>query len=770
MKHNVVKISVTLILAMLTLGLIPIFPAATSPVTKVYVNPASIVYQSPPIAIGYKFNITVWVSDVTDLCAYQVQVRYDEAVVHCYGIWEPTWDANYVLHSIVPLTSVTKSFAPGRATIGGSESPGNPAAHFTGTGLITIFGFQVTNVPNKYETIESALSIDNDQTFLLDGFGANIPIDQKVDGDVQIIWKQPPKPWFASDSAVLNPMPYFTNVLGTEFPINVDIKNYYAGWHMTYADFNLTYNPALITITAVGKVALNLADFPGPNTITLGTGWAAVHVAGFVGVEDSGATVHVATITFKVLYQGSSPPMVTGGFNETALHFTAVTDIWDHLAQINDPSVDGSVRIYALLAIPLPYFEISPKYTTLGPAPSIGQTFDVKVKVKNLYEAWHVVAYQIRIGYDDTLLQAVGATEGPFLTDPLWNLYGTLFASSLHMPPKPYAPQWNVAAGGFLLPNSSTSTWDQPTFPNTFDATDRTLFTITFKAIKQVYPLTLSCILGIYPGSVSSVEYLLDKDGNWVFVDEAKNINGNYTITTSLPGRMIDVYTQYPAPYGGQGLNKPSDMFWPQKQVDLTAYVTYNWWPVQHKPVTFKVYDNQGFLWTTLQDYTDADGYAHASFRIPWPCVDPEQYFGVWKVIAEVDIACQVVQDEVDFHYDYLVANLKCTTDKLYYNHDEDVTVTVTFESHAQQMYDVAVVVTIHDELNVPIATQTIYLTIGKAVYCYPKQYREVFVLHIEKFAFAGVATVYQVPLMLWEGHWISAGPEDTTIIYIQPY
>lgn len=770
MNHKLVKISVTLILAMLALGLIPIFPAVSIPTTDVYVTPSSMSYESPPVGIGFQFNVSVWVSGVTDLCAYQVQITYDETVVDCFDAFEPTWDPNYVLYSILPFTMTTEVDGSGMYTIGGSEQPGKPAAHFAGTGLITIFAFQVTGVPDKGLTIDSVLGINNAETFLLDGAGSKITIDNKYDGFVEIEWKEPPHPWFEVESAELNPMPYFTNVTDTEFDIKVDIKNYYAGWHMTYASFNLTYDPTLITIESAGKVVLNTADWTGPNTKALGTDSVNVTVEGFVGTQDGGATVPVATITFKCIYQGTSPPMGTGDFNETALHFDAKTNIWDHSYAIHLPSVDGSVKIYAILAIPLPYFEIVPKDTVLGPDPDIGEIFEVKVKVKSLYEAWHVVAFQLRIGYDDTLLEAIEVTEGPFLTDPQWNWYGTLFASSLHMPPKPYAPQWNVVGGGFLLPNMTTSTWDQTTFPNTFDAADRTLFTIKFKAIKQVYPLTLSCVLGIYPGSVSSVEYLLDKDGKWVFVDEPHNINGTYTITTSLPGRMIDLFTQYQAPYGGQGLLKPSDMFWPQKEVELTAYVTYNWWPVQYKPVTFKVYDNEGHLWTAMQDYTDADGYAHASFRIPWPCDDPEQYFGVWYVLAEVDIACEVVYDIVEFHYDYLVSNLKITTDKLYYNHCEDVIITVTFESHAQQYYDIAIIVTIHDELNVPIATDHATFTIGGARYCVPKTYKMVFVLHVEKFAFVGVATIYAVPLMYWDGHWVSAGPEATAEIWIQPY
>lgn len=320
------------------------------------------------------------------------------------------------------------------------------------------------------------------------------------------------------------------------------------------------------------------------------------------------------------------------------------------------------------------------------------------------------------------------------------------------------------------MPNNVTGIWDQTEFPNTFNASDTTLFTVKFKAIKQIYPLTLTCKIGIYPGSYHSAEYLLDKNGAWVMVNEGAIVHGNYTITTSLPGRMIDVYTQYPAPYGGQGLNKPSDMFWPQKKVELYANVTYNWWPVQQKLVTFIVYDNNRMVWALLQDVTDEFGVAHVQFRLPWPCDNPEQYIGVWRIRADVDIACVVVYDWVEFHYDYLVADLKVTTDKYYYNHCEWINATVTFNSHAQQTYNIAIWITLFDELHYPVYTVEILMTVGGAQYCTAKPYVVWRLLHVEKFAAAGYATVLAVPRMYWEGEWVAAGPADTEGIFIEPF
>jgi hypothetical protein len=255
--------------------------------------------------------------------------------------------------------------------------------------------------------------------------------------------------------------------------------------------------------------------------------------------------------------------------------------------------------------------------------------------------------------------------------------------------------------------------------------------------------------------------------------------NGTVCIVTEpLPGKVIDAYTQYPAPFGGQGVGMPSAMFWPQKEVIICANVTYNYWPVQQKLVTFDVWDPNQYLWTKLQAVSDEDGVACVSFRIPWPCENPEDLIGVWRILVCVDIACDVVCDEILFHFDYLVADVEVTVDKESecppappsYSHCEDVIITVTFTSHAVFAQLVGIRVTIHDALNVPIATGVLVFEIGDAVFCTPNIYEKVFVLHVDKFAFVGYATIYAVPVMYWEGSWVAAGPMGTATIFIDPF
>jgi len=213
------------------------------------------------------------------------------------------------------------------------------------------------------------------------------------------------------------------------------------------------------------------------------------------------------------------------------------------------------------------------------------------------------------------------------------------------------------------------------------------------------------------------------------------------------PGAWIDLYTQYPSPYGGQGPNKPSDMFWPQKKVELYAYVTYNFWPEQNKDVSFQIKDNHGDTWAVLVGRTNASGIAHVQFRLPWTCDNPEYYLGEWTVIATVDVASNIINDTLTFKHDYLVHVWKVTTDKPSYTHDETITVTVEYGSYAMQDYDITFTITAVDETGVPFGYTAYQITIGGAEYCTYKNGTFTVTIPVPKFARAGVATIYVAAL-----------------------
>jgi parallel beta-helix repeat protein len=118
-----------------------------------------------------------------------------------------------------------------------------------------------------------------------------------------------------------------------------------------------------------------------------------------------------------------------------------------------------------------PHFNVEPPVTNVG---IVNKTFDVNITLNDLDASLRTVSVQFRLCYDDTLLELVNTTEGPFMKDPRWNPYGTYFIYYVENTPA-FGP--NVIVGVMMMPNGN-GVW--PTFPSG----SGTIATLTFKAIK----------------------------------------------------------------------------------------------------------------------------------------------------------------------------------------------------------------------------------------------------------------------------------------------
>jgi hypothetical protein len=208
-------------------------------------------------------------------------------------------------------------------------------------------------------------------------------------------------------------------------------------------------------------------------------------------------------------------------------------------------------------------------------------------------------------------------------------------------------------------------------------------------------------------------------------------------------GAWIDLHTQYPEPFGGQGPNKPADMFWPQKEVCLCAEVTYNEWPEQNKDVAFQIIDPYGTTLAVLYNRTGEDGVAEVSFRTPWSHDDPEHWFGEWTVIANVDVAEESINDTLTFKYDYLVNTWMVSTDKDAFEHSETIEVTVDYGSYAMQNYDITYAVTGVDESGCCFGYDNMTVTIGGAEYCVYKNGTIKLYICVSNFTCVGIAKIH---------------------------
>jgi hypothetical protein len=421
-------------------------------------------------------------------------------------------------------------------------------------------------------------------------------------------------------------------------------------------------------------------------------------------------------------------------------------------------SVTNAHYIYQWVAPALkPRFYLSP--STIKPAKK-GDVFAVDVMIADVDPAWEIIAVQFSIMWNTTLIEPAAPyySNGTFFEAFQYTPGGVLYAADIntHARPPPMTPipeDYNYTTIGILLlPDPATNyTYHEP-----FPSGSGKLATLYFRAIYEtIAPKELwtkiEFITYYYPDGSSQDMLVLNKYGMDIGYSRADP--ANYRCPVKTLGLAIDVYTQYPYPYGGQGPNAVSDMFGPQQQVELYALVTYNDYPVQQKLVAFEI-RHTGATQTydiIREATTDADGIANISFRIPWPCVDPaSEIFGEWDVIATVEVAEMKKNDTLKFWVWWPVEVLSIESKYTTYNQTKtgtDMTFELTYGTYRMQPINVTLAVTVYDELGFFIGSYYYTVTVGWGDYDHFGEMKvygpDQITIHIPSNAVVGKCTVY---------------------------
>lgn len=769
-------LAIMLIAAFLISSIAYIKPAHAIATNDITLSPSINNFNSA--TVGTLFNVTVSISNTDPLLAYggvNIGLHFDDSILNVTkwavpdGINGAPLDPSFFM--ALPDVALPGPPDPGYAHKGpndgevqvavskGGNPPKPPGGH---DGVICIFEFNITAPVEKLGALSCALHFDPVDTFALDFLAAPILPITLHDGSYSNTWVAPPGPYMGLNPTSTTYGPNPPSAIGEAFTEMLYIRNLSPLWYLTSASFDFTYNSTVIDV--VGAPAANITIGPlwgGPNSTTYVPGTVSISVSG--PTSNPSGDVLVATITFTVMMQEVAPPYPTGWADNSTLSFSNVF-FFDHVGPVPSGNPDsGTVTVKALRTLKLPWLEVRPASVVMGPAPEIGNTFTVAVWVTgpppaHLDESWFVIGAEFRLFYDPTLITPVAITEGTFFQNPTWNLHGTFFTGSHELD----GLGEHVLVGNMLLPNGS-GTYDQTVWPHG----EGPIAFITFKVIWQQCPDNASCTLRL--GPLFEDEYLINKDGNWVPVDDP--VNGLYTILPfDMPGRVLDIYggannrgywpgypAPFTAPYGGQGPNHWMDIVFPQSEVTFYANLTYNYWPVQSKDIGFEIEGPfvklpngtlvldpvNGKIWGKLTATTGQDGVAVLTYRMPWPCDNPDSITGVWQVFATASVADVTLSDIVMFYYQRPVYITKVTTDSFYYTHGQDVCVTVDYSTHSVEMYPVLFAITITDDLGVPFGFITYQTMVGGATFCTWKNGTFTVCITIPKWAYAGYGTVH---------------------------
>ena len=730
-----------------------------------WIEPETIEFETATTSVGDRFNVTLWLWVTSDnMFSWQFKLFFDPTQLKAtragysngsYSEWAmyrtgggtgavtPSIEEDYVLFT--------------ESCTGDNYVPAGVKAR------LAWVEFEIVAAPPFGGSLESMLDIDNPSTWVMNPDMSYIPI-VKEGASYSYVWSAPPSPRLAVDPSYVEFDPY-TDAVGKEFDENIVIEGLSAAWFLKNASTHLAYDSSLIEVVSVtfGPAWDVATDY----SVTDGD----IYLYGEASTPPSGDVI-LATVRFRVIFQDTAPPRTAGDYDASPL------DLYDYhlyaetLEITTAPEVDGEVRIYCRVALPIPYLEVSS--ITLGAEELARGEFNITVSLKNLDCHWYVVGIQFRLTYPADLIEPVALYEGPFFQEFAAMQPGSMgtFMTYYFEDTAEYGP--SVVYGEIIYPNA-TGWWHEP-----FPEGEGVIAIITFVPKIMLTQENITGSLDIVWQGAIGLDSLETQNPVYVTLDTP--INGTYTLLPAFVGRMIDLYGGainagygaeiFPEPYGGQGPNAPMDLVLPQSEVHLYAKVTYNFWPVQNKTVCFEVLKPDGSTYLKLTAATDSDGIASVVFRMPWPCNDPESLFGEWTVVATCSLADEVIMDTMTFHYDYAIHIWKVVTDRFNYNHGDTVTITIEYGSYAMQEYPVLITAIIQDELGVSVGIATANFNISGAQYCtYKNGSLTLEIVNIPKWAFAGKAIIH---VNAFDKEPAEGGigwcPEATAEICIQPH
>jgi hypothetical protein len=460
----------------------------------------------------------------------------------------------------------------------------------------------------------------------------------------------PPSPWLqVSSKSWTNKA---ADAAGRVFNITITINDLVADWHVVGIQWWLEFDTTLLEtkqewifegpfakqfgdtffVAYVDKNViagqLQLPPWPGPS------GWM------------SGSGV-LATVQFNAKYK--PPPSASCDLKLTNV-----------LLVDNEANVVPYSRLengkYEITPAEPPWLSVTPKTVEVEKK---GDAFNLNVVMNEIDKGFRLVGTEFKIRYNTTLLEVKNITEGDFMKDFATHAGTDTFFQT-------YVEEDYGLIGIIILPLPDGTGWPEEVFP---EGTG-TLARITFASAREhdkTQDITTIC-------RVNDV-LLVDVDAKEIAVNLEKTAaEGTCTVTLlksfvapglpqppkpwgpDYPPYSIDLHTQYPEPYGGQGYQIPSDAFGPQSEVLLQADVTYYGEPVAGKPVSFIIRGPAG------QDYsavimTDSNGVATLRYILPWS----EDSFGLWEAAASGQIGAKTVTDTMMFRVGYLFKPSKVT-------------------------------------------------------------------------------------------------------------
>ncbi len=167
------KLILSIIISLLmALSILQIQPATCQPTQMSVINPETgdnnFIFNTTQVSVGYRFNATVWLYEVTDLFTYQVHLDVNDTLLNITRAWIPD-DKYWIFYGrlSLPVQPVFRDYdhdGSREAVELGSTLLGIPGED--GEGSLAIIEFEILYAPSPGETCSCALNIDDPETFI----------------------------------------------------------------------------------------------------------------------------------------------------------------------------------------------------------------------------------------------------------------------------------------------------------------------------------------------------------------------------------------------------------------------------------------------------------------------------------------------------------------------------------------------------------------------------------------------------------------------------
>lgn len=247
-------------------------------------------------------------------------------------------------------------------------------------------------------------------------------------------------------------------------------------------------------------------------------------------------------------------------------------------------------------------------------AKASGEIFTININISNVQ---NLRAFEFKLGYNITLLDAVKVVQGPFF------------------PPPP-----NASIERLEINRTAGFVWVRICLPSSEPTINGsgTLATITFNAtFAPAPPEGAFCALHLYD------TLLYNESMATIVHDSADGLYffGSIQNDPLTNGGLLDVYTQK----GGIGQGVPGGMFTLGEMVELNTNLTYNGAPVAYKLVSFQVFNPENEFTVGRVVFSNNEGFATINFTIP----SISESLGTWTVVSVADVEGETVWDTLTF-------------------------------------------------------------------------------------------------------------------------